>query len=173
MTIAGDNRKTKHREKPGPSQLHQPLNLTWSDPVLNLGLSQVLLTLVRHMTTELELDLNFQVKTNFLGSEFLTAKVMKSSIFLGYNAVQASESQSTFRRNMQPLSSGLNSKPRKKPPWSRQQGQLLAGFYLGEVFNPEDGSDLFFRNVDWLSLAYTALYPGKQTSLKPNYVGVT
>jgi hypothetical protein len=38
---------------------------------------------------------------------------------------------------------------------------LRAGFLLGLVFDPEDGSDIFLRNIGSLSTAYMALYPRK------------
>jgi hypothetical protein len=34
-----------------------------------------------------------------------------------------------------------------------------AGFSLGLFFDSEDGSDMFLRNVSWISTDYTALYP--------------
>jgi hypothetical protein len=33
------------------------------------------------------------------------------------------------------------------------------GFMLGLIFNPEDGNDMFLRNVGCPSMDYTALYP--------------
>jgi hypothetical protein len=30
------------------------------------------------------------------------------------------------------------------------------------IFDPEDGSDIFLRNVDWLSTDHTTLYPRRQ-----------
>jgi hypothetical protein len=44
---------------------------------------------------------------------------------------------------------------------SRQHEVLLAtcfqaGFLLGLSFDPEDGGDMFLRNVGWLSRDYTA-----------------
>jgi hypothetical protein len=47
-----------------------------------------------------------------------------------------------------------------------RQGRRIiqAGFLLGFVFDHEDGSDIFLRNVGWLSTDYTALYPRRQNS---------
>jgi hypothetical protein len=36
---------------------------------------------------------------------------------------------------------------------------LHPGFLLGLFFDPEEGSDIFLRNVGRLSTDYTALYP--------------
>jgi hypothetical protein len=43
-----------------------------------------------------------------------------------------------------------------------------AGFLIGLHFDPEDGGDMFLRNVGWLSTDYTALYP---ISSNPNVLG--
>jgi hypothetical protein len=43
-----------------------------------------------------------------------------------------------------------------------------AGFLLGLFFDPEDGGDIFFQNVDWLSTDYMPLYPRRQYSLFSN-----
>jgi hypothetical protein len=39
-----------------------------------------------------------------------------------------------------------------------------SGFLLCLFFYPEDGGDMFLRNVGWLSTDYTALYPRRQDS---------
>jgi hypothetical protein len=41
---------------------------------------------------------------------------------------------------------------------------LLAGFLLGLFSDPEDGGDMFLRNVSWLSTDYNALYTIRQNS---------
>jgi hypothetical protein len=58
------------------------------------------------------------------------------------------ESQQTFRRDISPPSSGITSKPSKKQASRRQQSELLlAGFLLHLLFDPEDGGDVFLRNI--------------------------
>jgi hypothetical protein len=52
--------------------------------------------------------------------------------------------------------------PAKK---SRAFYQLQAGFLLGLFFNPEDGDEIFLRNVGWLSTDYTKLMPEEITLL--------
>jgi hypothetical protein len=37
--------------------------------------------------------------------------------------------------------------------------QLNTGFLFGLFFDPEDGGDMFLRNVGYLSKDYMALYP--------------
>jgi hypothetical protein len=74
---------------------------------------------------------------------------------LGYNVVQSVERQPTYQRNMLHPSSGLK---------SSACYLLHTGFLLGLFFDPEDGSDVFFRNVGCLSTDYTALYPRRQNS---------
>jgi hypothetical protein len=47
------------------------------------------------------------------------------------------------------------------------ESQLLAcvhvGFLLSLFFDPENGGDIFLRNVGWLSTDFTALYPRRQS----------
>jgi hypothetical protein len=65
---------------------------------------------------------------------------------LGYSVVYSVERQVTFRTNMTPQSALLAT-------------CFDAGFLLALFFDPEDGGDVFLRNVWWLSTDYAALYP--------------
>jgi hypothetical protein len=44
----------------------------------------------------------------------------------------------------------------------RKAASCCTGFLLGIFFDPEDGGDMFLRNVGWLSADYTTLYPRRQ-----------
>jgi hypothetical protein len=73
----------------------------------------------------------------------ITTKVISEELYpLGCNAVYSDKSQPTISRNISPPPSGQNSKPSKKPIFL-----LHAGFLLGLLFNPENGGDIFLRNV--------------------------
>jgi hypothetical protein len=57
--------------------------------------------------------------------------------------------------------SGPKYKPSNKPAW-KQVASFHAGFLPDLFFDHEDGGDMFFRNVSWLSTDCTALYPRRQ-----------
>jgi hypothetical protein len=44
-----------------------------------------------------------------------------------------------------------------------------ADFLLGLFFDPEDGGDMFLRNLCWLSTVYTALYPRWYNHRRKNF----
>jgi hypothetical protein len=64
---------------------------------------------------------------------------------LGYNAMWATESLPTFRRNISPPSLV----PKNKPSKIRSQLATCfhAGIFFGLFFDPEDGGDMFLRKV--------------------------
>jgi hypothetical protein len=47
---------------------------------------------------------------------------------------------------------------------SQARNEREAGSLVCLFFNPDDGGDIFFRNVGWLSTYYAALYPARQDS---------
>jgi hypothetical protein len=83
-------------------------------------------------------------KNTYVGFEVLTAVIM----------------------NISPPSSGLN-----KPitiPARNHVPELATCFHRGillRLFDPEDGGDMFLRNVGWLSTDYMTLYPRKILAL--------
>jgi hypothetical protein len=80
-------------------------------------------------------------------SEFqvLTAVLMKISIFWDITPCIPLQSQPTFRRNMSLLSSGPKNKPGKEPV--ELSTCFLSAFLLDLFTDPEDGGDIFLRNV--------------------------
>jgi hypothetical protein len=72
--------------------------------------------------------------THYVGFEVSTAVVMKSTIFWDIT------------------------------PCSLLATCFQAGFLLGIFLDPEDGGDMFFRNVGRLSTDCTELYPRRQYS---------
>jgi hypothetical protein len=60
------------------------------------------------------------------------------------------------------LPSGSECKPGKK--LARSRCMLVAGFFLGLLFNPEDGSSMFFQNIGEVLSHYTALHPRRSYS---------
>jgi hypothetical protein len=91
-----------------------------------------------------------------VGLEDLAAATMESTVFwvVGY----------MFRRNISSLSSGSKSKPRKKPAEAELSLQPNSANYLhGLLFYPEDGGDMFLRNVGHLP-NYTPLQPTRGSS---------
>jgi hypothetical protein len=68
----------------------------------------------------------------------------------------------TFRRNISLRSSRSEGKPSNKSEEAGgrliQHGAAAADVLIGLFFDPEDRSDIFFRNVG-LSAKYTALQP--------------
>jgi hypothetical protein len=48
---------------------------------------------------------------------------------------------------MSPPSLASKNEPKKKPAWLSACYVLVAGFFICLFFNPEDGSDMFLRNV--------------------------
>lgn len=76
---------------------------------------------------------------------------LKSSFFC------SGECQSTFRISISPLFSGWKSKPSKKCAWNKKKIYIkqsatlvfLVSYLL--LFYPEDGGDVYLRNVCWCS----------------------
>jgi hypothetical protein len=102
-----------------------------------------------------------------VGSEVLTAVLMKTSIF--WNITSCSPlSQLMFQRNMSPPSSESKNKQSKKSACK----QVLAICFRAGFLDIEDGGDMFLWNVSWLSVDY-AVYPRTliyHVSQRPNVV---
>jgi hypothetical protein len=97
---------------------------------------------------------------SYVRFEILKAVVMKSSIFWDITPCSPLKTNRRFRGTCRLHLQGRISR-------ARNQRALLAtcfhaGFLSGLFFNPEDGGDMFLRNVGWLSTEYMALYPRRQ-----------
>jgi hypothetical protein len=68
-----------------------------------------------------------------------------------------------------PPSSGSKDKLNKPPAWQKMASKDLfhPGFLLRLLFWPEDGEDMFLRNVGCLSTDYMQLDPRRCNSLSP------
>jgi hypothetical protein len=52
--------------------------------------------------------------------------------------------------------------------WSSACYLFHSGVLIGLLFNPENGDDMFLRNLGWRSVVYIALYPRRQKSWNCN-----
>jgi hypothetical protein len=88
-----------------------------------------------------------------VGFEVFTAVVMKSIIFWDMTPCSPSSSNrrfgGTYRLHLATC--------------------LLAGFCWTYFFDPEDGGDMFLRNVGWNSTDHTASYPSRRYSSFPEW----
>jgi hypothetical protein len=86
-----------------------------------------------------------------VGFEVLTVVVMKSTIFWDITPCSPlsvnRRFEGTYRHHLQG----------RKISWARNQRESRWQAEL--CFDPEDGGDIFLRNVGWPSRDYTALYP--------------
>jgi hypothetical protein len=81
----------------------------------------------------------------------------KEFYLMEYNAMQSSESQLMFQRNMSLPSAVSKNKQSKKSAWSTWQAELC-WFFASLILGPQNGGDLFLWNVSWFSTGYMALY---------------
>jgi hypothetical protein len=91
---------------------------------------------------------------------------MKSCMFWDTTPCSPVQVNRRFGRNMSHSPSESNNKP------STIFDLFHASLLLGLFFDPEDGDDIFLRNVGWLSTDYTALYHRRQnfsTGLKTGF----
>jgi hypothetical protein len=107
------------------------------------------------------------------GYEILTAVFIKSSIFWDIAPCSPLKVNRLFGVTCLHLHGWRISQVRnQREACSRILGQtvlpasylLHTGFLLCLFFDTKDGGDMFLRNVGWLSVDYTALYPRRQNS---------
>jgi hypothetical protein len=93
-------------------------------------------------------------------SEVLVAVVLKSSVFRDEISCSLLKANLCFGGKIRlHLQARKISQARNQREGSYACHLLHAGFFLRLFFDPEDGGDMFLRNVRWLSTDYKALYP--------------
>jgi hypothetical protein len=90
----------------------------------------------------------------------LTALAIKKCGLLCCNAVWFGEGP-TFARNILSSSSGSKNEPSNKLAVELSLPPASAGLLLGLLFGPEDGGDMYLRNI-LLSSNYMALRPRRR-----------
>jgi hypothetical protein len=87
-----------------------------------------------------------------VGFDVLTAVVMKSSIFWDITPCSSLKDNrhfgGTYRLH-------LHGRRKSRASLALLDSYFQAGFLIGLLFDPEDGGDMFLRNVDWLSMGYS------------------
>jgi hypothetical protein len=68
-------------------------------------------------------------------------------VFLELSIVYSTQEDITLRRTISPPSSGSKNKLSKKPAELLLVISVHPSFLLGLFFDPEDGGDIFLRNV--------------------------
>jgi hypothetical protein len=99
-----------------------------------------------------------------VGSEVLTAVVMKSTILWDITPCSSLRVKRRFGGTYRLHLQGRKISRRRNQRESRWQVELC--------FYPEDGGDMFLRNVSWLSTDYTASYPRRWHSSWPQRVSI-
>jgi hypothetical protein len=94
-----------------------------------------------------------------VGFEVLTAVVMKSTIFWDITPCSPLSIHRRFGGTYRFHLQGRKNKFSNKPAWKQVASSFHAGLLLNLFFDPEDGGNMFLRNVGWPSTDYTALRP--------------
>jgi hypothetical protein len=97
-----------------------------------------------------------------VGFEVFTAVVMKSTIFWDTTPCSPLSVNGRFGGTYRLHHQNRKNKLSKKPAWNVAN----SAFY----FAPDNGGDMFLRNVGWHSTDYTALYPRRWYSGKEVFV---
>jgi hypothetical protein len=99
------------------------------------------------------------------GFEFLTAVVVKSTIFWDITPCSPLSVNrrfgGTYRLHLQVRKNKFN----KKSAWKQVESRSKLVYCGTYFFEPEDGGDMFLRKVGWYSTDYVALYHRRSYSL--------
>jgi hypothetical protein len=105
-------------------------------------------------------------KTNpiYVGFEVSTAVVKKSCIFWDITPCHPLKANRCFGGTHHLLKMEAICSSETSTDFHRLAICFYAGILLRLFFDPEDGGDIFLRNIGWLSADYTTLYPRRQYS---------